>query len=117
MIRYLKEEHRYLHLYFTDNKNCDECLICRDRDTIIWSYDTDKPINDTLKSLLDLIVNNGDNDRIIYTEDLEVLQKELNFDLYMFKKFNELLKTKNKLDKIKREYMWARNVLQYHLKK
>lgn len=117
MIRYLKEEHRYLYLYFTDNKNCDECLICGDRDTILWSYDTDKPIKDTLKSLLDLILNNGDNDRIIYTEDLELLQKELNFDLYMFNNFNKLLKAKNKLDKIKREYMWARNVLQYHLKK
>ena len=94
MIRYLKEEHRYLHLYFTDDKNCDECLICGDRDTILWSYDTDKPINDTLKSLFDLITNNEDNGGIRCFEDLELLQKELNFDLEMFNKFEELLKRK-----------------------
>lgn len=94
MIKYLKEEHRYLYLYFTDDKNCSECLICGDKDTILWSYDTDKPINDTLKSLFDLITNNEDNGGIRSFEDLELLQKELKFDLDMFNKFEELLKRK-----------------------
>lgn len=115
MIRYLKESHETTNLYFTSNRHCEICEVWNYRNCIIWSYDTDKPIQDTLQSLFDLIVNNGDNGGIIYTEDLEVLQNELNFDLDMFNKFDELLKAKSKLKKIKFEYMWVRDTLQYHL--
>lgn len=117
MYRYLKEAHETGYLYFTDNRNCEICEVWNYRNCIIWSYDTDKPIQDTLQSLFDLIVNNGDNGGIIYTEDLEVLQNELNFDLDMFNKFDELLKAKSKLKKIKFEYMWVRDTLQYRLQK
>lgn len=113
MIRYLKEEHETSKLYFTSNGHCEKCKIDVEGGTcIIWSYDTDKPIQDTLQSLFDLIVNNGDNGGIIYTEDLEVLQKELNFDLDIFNKFVELLKIKDKFKKIKFEYMCVRDILQ-----
>ena len=117
MIRYLKESHETTNLYFTSNRHCEICEVWNYRNCIIWSYDTDKPIQDTLQSLFDLIVNNGDNGGIIYTEDLEVLQNELNFDLDMFNKFDELLKAKSKLKKIKFEYMWVRDTLQYRLQK
>lgn len=116
MIRYLKEGHDTSKLYFTSNGHCEKCEIdVEGENCILWSYDTDKPIQDTLQSLFDLIVNNGDNGGIIYTEDLKVLQNELNFDLDMFDEFDKLLKVKNKLDKIKREYMWVRDILQYQL--
>ena len=117
MIRYLKEGHETGALYFTSERNCETCEICGDNDSFVWSYDTDSPINKTLKSLFYLIVNNNDNGRIIYTEDLEVLQNELNFDLDMFNKFDELLKVKSKFEEIKAEYMWVRDILKYSLKK
>lgn len=117
MIRYLKESHETTNLYFTSNGHCEICEVWNYRNCIIWSYYTDKPIQDTLQSLFDLIVNNGDNGGIIYTEDLKVLQNELNFDLDMFNKFDELLKAKSKLKKIKFEYIWVRDTLQYRLQK
>ena len=116
MIRYLKEGHETSKLYFTSNGHCEKCEIdIEGGNCIIWSYDTDKPIQDTLQSLFDLITNNENNGGIIYTEDLEVLQNELNFDLDMFNKFVELLKIKEKLRKIKSEYMWVRDILQYQI--
>lgn len=115
MIRYLKEGHETSHLYFTDDRYSMDCIVCGGSDDIIWSYDTDKPIQDTLQSLFDLIVDNGDNGGIIYTGDLELLQKELNFDLDIFNKFVELLKVKDKFKKIKFEYMCVRDILQYQI--
>ena len=115
MIRYLKEGHETGALYFTSERNCETCEICGDNDSFVWSYDTDSPINKTLKSLFYLIVNNGDNGGIIYTGDLELLQKELNFDLDIFNKFVELLKIKDKFKKIKFEYMCVRDELQYQI--
>ena len=118
MIRYLKEGHETSKLYFTSNGHCEKCEIdIEGGNCIIWSYDTDKPIQDTLQSLFDLITNNENNGGIIYTEDLEVLQNELNFDLDMFNKFDELLKVKSKFEEIKAEYMWVRDILKYSLKK
>ena len=116
MIRYLKEEHETSKLYFTSNGHCEKCKIDVEGGTcIIWSYDTEKPLQDTLQSLFDLIVNNSNNGGIIYMEDLEVLQRELNFDLDMFNEFDKLLKVKEKLRKIKSEYMWVRDILQYQI--
>lgn len=115
MIRYLKEEHETMNLYFSSDRQCEKCKICGYEDDVIWSYDTDKPIQDTLQSLFDLIVNNGDNGGIIYTGDLELLQNELNFDLDIFNKFVELLKIKDKFKKIKFEYMCVRDELQYQI--
>ena len=113
MIRYLKEGHDTSKLYFTSNGHCEKCKIdVEGGNCILWSYDTDKPIQDTLQSLFDLIVNNDDNGGIIFTEDLEVLQNELNFDLDIFNKFVELLKIKDKFKKIKFEYMCVRDILQ-----
>ena len=60
-------------------------------------------------------MDNGDNGGIIYTGDLELLQKELNFDLDIFNKFVELLKVKDKFKKIKFEYMCVRDILQYQI--
>lgn len=115
MIRYLKEEHETMNLYFSSDRQYEKFKICGYEDDVIWSYDTDKPIQDTLQSLFDLIVNNNDNGGIIYTGDLELLQKELNFDLDIFNKFVELLKVKDKFKKIKFEYMWVRDILQYQI--
>lgn len=113
MIRYLKEGHETSKLYFTSNGHCEKCKIDVEGGTcIIWSYDTEKPLQDTLQSLFDLIVNNSDNGGIIYMEDLEVLQRELNFDLDMFNEFDKLLKVKEKLRKIKSKYMHIRDILQ-----
>ena len=116
MIRFLKIARETGHLYFTDIQDRDDCIVCGGSDDIIWSYDTNKPIQDILQSLFDLIVNNSDDGGIAYIEDLELLQKELNFDLYIFNKFEEWLKLKEKLRKIKFEYMWVRDILQFHLK-
>lgn len=115
MIKFLKIAHETNGLYFTKVEKSDWCIVCGGSDDVIWSYDTDKPIQDTLQSLFDLIVNNDDNGGIIYTGDLELLQKELNFDLDIFNKFVELLKVKDKFKKIKFEYMCVRDILQYQI--
>ena len=111
MIRYLKEGYESGYLYFTDVEECDDCIVCGGRDYIIWSYDTNKPIQDTLQSLLDLIVNNSDNGEIRYSGDLELLQKELKFDLDILNKFKNLLDIKNKLQEIKSKYYRHRDIL------
>lgn len=116
MYRYLKEAHETSHLYFTDDEECDTCIVCGDTDDIIWSYDTEKPIPDTLQSLFDLIVNNSDSGGIIYVEDLELLQKELKFDLDMFNKFKDLLDIKNKLIDIEFRYYSYKNILEDTIK-
>lgn len=115
MYRYLKEAHETSHLYFTDDEECDTCIVCGDRDYIIWSYDTNKPKQEVLQSLFDLIVKNSDNGGI-WVEDLEMLQKELKFNEDIFNKFKELLYGKNKLQEAKSKYRRYRDILEETIK-
>lgn len=113
MIRYLKEGHETSKLYFTSYGHCEKCKIDVEGGTcIIWSYDTDKPINDTLKSLFDLIVS--DFDDIRDSEDLKILDNELHFGSELFDKFNELLKIKYEFKKYEDKYrLFKEEVLSY----
>ena len=109
MIRYLKECHTSGDLYFTSEENCETCETCGDSDSFVWSYDTDSPINKTLKSLFYLIIDDLSDIRDI--EDLKLIQKELNFDLDMFNKFKDLLDIKNKLKEIEFQYYSYKYIL------
>lgn len=112
MIRYLKENHETGQLYFTDNSNCEICEMCGDSDYIIWSYNTNKPINDTLQSLFELILEDEENSEIRDIKDLKLIQKELNFGLDLLNEFNDLLTIKNKINDIKDEYESIKTTLQ-----
>ena len=113
MIRYLKEGHETSKLYFTSNGHCEKCKIdVEGGNCILWSYDTDKTINDTLKSLFYLIIDNEENIEIRDIKDLRLIQKELNFELDILNKFEKLLRIKNKLIDIKVEYYLFKEMLQ-----
>ena len=112
MIRFLKECHETGSLYFSSNRNCEKCEVCGDNDTVVWSYNTDKTINDTLKSLFYLIIDNEENIEIRDIKDLRLIQKELNFELDILNKFEKLLRIKNKLIDIKVEYYLFKEMLQ-----
>ena len=102
MYRYLKEAHETGHLYFTDNKNCEKCMVCGDRDYIIWCYDITSPKHEFLISLFYLIIN--DLKDIKDSEDLKILDNELHFDLDLFNKFNTLLKMQKQLNDYEDKY-------------
>lgn len=103
MYRYLKKAHETGHLYFTDNRNYEKCMVCGDRDYIIWIYNTTSPKHEILTSLFYLIIN--DLNDIRDSEDLKILDNELHFGSELFDKFNELLKRKNKYRLFKEEIL------------
>ena len=112
MYRYLKKAHETGHLYFTDNRNCEKCMVCGDRDYIIWSYDTKSPKHEFLISLFYLIIN--DLNDIKDSEDLKILHNELHFDLDLFNKFNTLLKMQKQLNDYEDKYrLFKEEVLSY----
>ena len=112
MIRYLREAHETKHLYFTDNRNSEKCIVCGNRDYIIWSYDTTSPKHEILISLFYLIVN--DLNDIRDTEDLKILHNELHFYLDLFNKFNTLLKMQKELNDYEDKYrLFKEEVLSY----
>lgn len=115
MIRYLKIAHETNGLYFTKVEKSDWCIVCGGSDDIIWSYNTNKPKQEALQSLFDLIVKNSDNGGI-WIEDLELLQKELRFDVDIFNKFKDLLDSKNKLQKARTKYRMHKDILEDTIK-
>ena len=112
MYRYLKKAHKTGHLYFTDNGNYEKCILCGDRDYIIWSYDTTSPKHEFLISLFYLIINNLND--IKDSEDLKILHNELHFDLDLFNRFNTLLKMQKQLNDYEDKYrLFKEDVLSY----
>lgn len=102
MYRVLKLGHKTGHLYFTSDKECNECLICGDRDVIVWIYNNEHPRHTILESVFNLIVS--DFNDIRDTEDLKILHNELHFDLDLFNKFNTLLKMQKQLNDYEDKY-------------